>query len=118
MHNILQFLLLSAVEHAILSFQMRGNNGGRRMKPVLYTFVDYFYGLNKAMIRYLGVFFETHCFFFCCCCFCFVLFCFLDKISLNSILQLPNFHAILPHSFYFRFTNFKFNYGHPAYASI
>ena len=50
MCNIPQFLLHSTVEHAILLFQMVADNGGHHIEHVLYTFVDYLYILNKAMI--------------------------------------------------------------------
>ena len=34
-HNISQFMLLSTVEHAILSFQMVADNGGHHTEHVL-----------------------------------------------------------------------------------
>ena len=53
----------STVEHPISCFQMVADNGGRKIERALYTFVDYLYILNKAMIRHREVVFETHFFF-------------------------------------------------------
>ena len=56
-------MLLSTVKYAILCFQMAADSGGHHIEYVLQTFVVYLYVLNKAMIRHLGVIFETHFFF-------------------------------------------------------
>ena len=58
--NILQFMLLSIVEYAILSFQMVADNGGHHIEHVLKTFVDYLCNFNKPMLRRLWLIFETH----------------------------------------------------------
>ena len=62
--NILQFMLFSTVEHAILHFQMVADDGQFHNEHVLYSSVDYLYVLNTSMVRHLGVVFETDCFFF------------------------------------------------------
>ena len=52
--NILQFMLILTVEHAILCFQMVADIIGLHIEHVLFTFVDYLCIFNKAMIRHLG----------------------------------------------------------------
>ena len=56
-------MLLLTIEHAILWFQMVADNDRRHKEHVLQIFAEYLYIFNKAMIRHLGVIFETHCFF-------------------------------------------------------
>ena len=59
-YNIPQFMQPATVKYEILHFQMAVDNAGHHIGHVLQPFVDYLYVLNKATIRHLWVFFETH----------------------------------------------------------
>ena len=61
--NIHQFMLLSAVKHAILCFQMVADNGQHYIEHVQYTLVDYFYVFNKATLSHPGGFLKLIDFF-------------------------------------------------------
>ena len=64
MRNIPQFIVPTTSQYEILRFQMIADNGGHHIEHVFQRLVDYLCALNKAMIRLLGVVFETYYYWF------------------------------------------------------